>query len=138
MLASMSSFAQGRGDSHRQREGREQMTPEQAATLQTKKMALALDLSDKQQQQIFEINLANAEFRKAKREERKANKASDDYERPTQEQRFEKENEMLDRRIAHQQELKKILTEDQYAQWKKMQLKKHAQKRQHKRKGKRG
>ncbi|WP_430968651.1 hypothetical protein [Spongiimicrobium sp. 2-473A-2-J] len=98
------------------------MTPEQLATLQTKKMTLALELSAKQQQQIQRINLENAELRKAKMEELRTKKESGKREKPTADERFTMLNERLDKKIAAQSELKRILNEEQFEQWKKMQL----------------
>ena len=111
-------------DAHRGQRGefRQDLTVEQLATLKTKKMTLALDLNKKQQEAIFEFNMANAQFRKEKMEERKANKTSGERSRPTSEERYSMENARLDRMIAQQQELKKILTDEQFDQWKKMQV----------------
>ena len=46
-------------------------TPEEIATLQTKKMVLRLDLTEAQQREIHKINLTNAKERKAKMEAHK-------------------------------------------------------------------
>ena len=126
LLTSVMAFAQKR--EHRGERGKyhQDLTLEQLVTLKTKKMTLALELTKKQQKQIFEFNLANAEFRKEKMAERKSKKASGELTRPSTEERFEMENARLDRMIAQQEELKEILTEGQYDQWKKMQLHKYA------------
>ena len=117
-----------------QREGRRghhggyhnDLTVEQLATLKTKKMTLALDLSEKQQQQIMELNLANTEFKKSKMEERKVKKESGEAKKPSAQERYAKENERLDRMIAQQEKLKKILSDEQYKVWKTMQVHRHA------------
>ncbi len=126
LLTGVMAFAQN--GAHRGEKGKyhQDLTIEQLATLKTKKMTLALDLTTKQQKQIFEFNLANAEFRKEKMAERKSKKASGEHTRPSSEERYELENARLDRMIAQQQELKEILTEGQYDQWKKMQMHKYA------------
>ena len=51
-----------------------QLTPDEAATLQTKKMTLMLDLNESQQAEIHKINLENATKRKEMMEARKAKK----------------------------------------------------------------
>ncbi|MEO0573269.1 MAG: hypothetical protein AAF039_16295 [Bacteroidota bacterium] len=115
------------------------LTAEQLATLKTKKMTLALDLNEKQQEAIFEFNVANAEFRKEKMEERKAQKERGERSRPTSEERYSMANAQLDRMIAQQKELKKILNDEQFDQWKKMQTYKHAHhKRSRQKEGRKG
>lgn len=88
------------------------MTPEQMATLRTKQMTLDLDLNEKQQQEVLAINQKNAEtFGKMKG---KMKDLSDD-------ERFEMKNKMLDMQIANQKAMKNILDEEQFEKWKKMQ-----------------
>ncbi|AOW21687.1 hypothetical protein [Urechidicola croceus] len=104
------------------------LTPEQFATLQTKKMTLDLDLSEDQQKKVQKLNQEIAENLKKARENR-----DEDL---TQDERFEIKNKMLDKQIAHQKEMKKILNEEQFEKWQKIRKhKKHAfkQKRKHKR-----
>jgi hypothetical protein len=57
------------------------VTPEQMATLQTKKMTLAIYLNETQQTKMKALFTANTEKRKAKMEEHKARKESG--EKPT-------------------------------------------------------
>ncbi|GMN07131.1 hypothetical protein MTsPCn5_25200 [Croceitalea sp. MTPC5] len=102
------------------------LTVEQLATLQTKKMALALDLTEEQMQQVMEFNKTNAEFRKTRMEEREAKRESGDFKRPTAEERFALENAKLDRQLAQQGKLKQILNDEQYQLWKKMSLRRYA------------
>jgi hypothetical protein len=103
------------------------LTPEEAATLQTKKMTLHLDLTDGQQRDIKLINLKNAKLRKSKREGHK-----DVDSKPTKEERLKMMNERLDQQIATKKKMKNILNEGQYEKWEKS-LKHRAEK-----KGKRG
>lgn len=106
-------------------------TPEETAQLQTKKMTLALDLSEAQQREIGAINLENAKVRKGKMEARKNSDT-----KPSKEERFKMKNEMLDAQIANKQKMKSILNAEQYAKWEK-----HLGKRMHmdgKRKEKKG
>ena len=64
------------------------LSAEDAAALQTKKMTLHLDLNKSQQAEIKKINLENATNRKAMMAERKARKKSGEIQKPTQEQRL--------------------------------------------------
>ena len=102
-----------------QKEGkpRQQMldfTPEQQAVLKTKKMALHLDLSKTQQDQLLALNKKWAKEREARRVELK----SLNKEEITSDQKFKHLNDMLDTQIAHQKEMKKLLNEEQYKVWK--------------------
>ncbi|HHC78824.1 MAG TPA: hypothetical protein ENK46_03005 [Flavobacteriia bacterium] len=102
---------------------RPHFTPEQIATLQTKKMTLYLQLNESQQQQILEINKKKAIVRKQKMEERKALRLKD--EKPTATELFNRKSAWLDAQIAHQKEMKKILTEKQFKMWKKSRIRKN-------------
>ena len=98
------------------------LSAEDAATLQTKKMTLHLDLNESQQAEIKKINLENATKRKAMMAERKARKESGEAQKPTQEQRLEMVNTKLDRKIAMKAKMKNILDKEQYAKWEKAQM----------------
>ncbi|WP_190809808.1 hypothetical protein [Flagellimonas sp. S3867] len=100
------------------------MTVEQLATLKTKKLTLALDLTKAQQAKVMDISLELAEYRKAKYAEIQAKRESGEWKRPTSDERFEFENSRLDRQIAHQQKMKEVLSKEQYQTWKKLKLKK--------------
>ena len=89
-------------------------TPEQQAVLKTKKMALALDLNDSQQSQILTLNKTWIQEKMTTREAHK----SLNKEEMTSDQKFELMNKALDTKIAHQAEIKKILSKDQYETWK--------------------
>lgn len=97
------------------------LTPEQAATMKTKRMTLHLDLNEKQQKEIYAIMLANAEARKAKMEEFKAKRESGEMKRPTAEERFKMAEARLDHQIAMKAKMKDILNEEQFAKWEKAQ-----------------
>lgn len=122
LLAGLTATAQKGERAHR--DAMKDLTPEQVATLQTKKMTLALDLTEVQQQQIKAIQLENAEMRKAKMEERKAQKEEREAKKPTSEERYAMANARLDHQIAQKAEMKKILSEEQYTQWQRMQHRK--------------
>jgi protein CpxP len=104
-----------------ERNGMKDLNPKQIATLQTKKMTLALDLDQNQQKEVESILLANAELRKTKLGQRKAKRDEDT--RPTKEERFAIQNEQLDHMIAQKAEIKKLLTDKQFSKWEKMQHK---------------
>lgn len=97
--------------------GVKDMTPEQIAILKTKKMTLALDLSEAQQKEIQKINLDNAIERKALMLERKAKREESKESNPSSDERFDFQNERLDRMIAHKGKMKQILSEDQFQKW---------------------
>jgi len=113
------------------------MTPEQIAILQTKKMTLALDLDEAQQQKIQLWNLENINFRKEKMETRKAQKEKN--EKPNSDVIFALQNERLDHQIAQKEQLKAILSEAQFKKFEKMKFhrKKQQSRKQNHRKSKR-
>lgn len=98
------------------------LSAEDAAALQTKKMTLHLDLNKSQQAEIKKINLENATKRKAMMAERKARKESGEIQKLTQEQRLEMVNTKLDRKIAMKANMKNILDKEQYTKWEKAQM----------------
>lgn len=108
-------------------------TPEQIATLATKKMVLALDLNKSQQTTIYEINLENAITRKAKREEHKKSMADNHTKKPTAEERYARQSEMLEQQIAQKKKMKSILSNEQFEKWE--QLKHKKMRMHHKRRG---
>ena len=128
-LISLSTFAQ----EPQRKQKRHDFTADQMAEIQTKKMTLHLDLTEKQQKQIFEINKINATERKLKMQERKAVKHSE--KELSSEEIFTKKSTSLDKIIAHKAEMKKVLNEEQFQKWEKSkkqrmhQMKKRAGKR---------
>ena len=96
-------------------------TPEEIATLQTKKMTLHLDLTKSQQKEIQKLNLENAKERKVKMDARKSQKEGDEFQKPSKEERLKMQNERLDNQIAMKNKMKNILNEDQFAKWEKLQ-----------------
>lgn len=133
LLIGIASFAQrGEGPKHKG-EALKDMTPEQIATLKTKRMALALDLSDDQQEEMMAVVIDQVNFRKEKMEERKALKEKD--EKPSADELFEIENARLDHQMTVQEKMKDILNEEQFEKWQKM-AKHQYKKGKGKRKGK--
>ncbi len=94
------------------------LSPEQQAELQTKKMALTLDLSEKQIKAVQKLETERAKAREANRELRIGKRGSGNV--LSQEERFAKRSKQLDARKEHQDKMKKILTEEQYTTWKEM------------------
>jgi len=117
--------------------GREKMkdfTPEQRASLQTKRATLALDLTEAQQIQMKAYFMEATKMRTAKMEERKAQKEGGEKKEMTSEERYEKSNARLDHQLAQKEKLSGILSDEQMAKWQKM---KHRRGGKH-RKGKGG
>ena len=111
-LLTVSTFAQEK----QRRQHRSDLSPDQTAELQTKKMTLHLELNEKQQQQILEINKRNAIVREQNMQEHKA--IREKSEKPNNEELVKRRSARLDKQIAHQKEMKKILNEKQFETWK--------------------
>ena len=86
------------------------LTPEQEATLWTKKMTLELDLNQNQQDQMYALILGKTKKIKSRME----NKPK---ERPSKEEIYNMHISRLDEAIAMKESLKNILNDDQFAQW---------------------
>ncbi|UMB53694.1 hypothetical protein MKD41_15345 [Lutibacter sp. A64] len=113
MFFSLTTTAQGQRQNKRAN-----YTPEQRATLQSKKLALRLDLNTNQEKQIEKLMLKSAEVRESYRAEHMKNKP--DGTGPTADQRFEREKIRLEKQQATKAEFKKILTEEQFEKWETM------------------
>jgi gamma-glutamylcysteine synthetase len=88
--------------------------PEQMASIQSKKMTLALDLDAKQQAQVEKLLMAHGK-------ERLANKMTkEDRSELTNVQKFTALEQMLENKITRKREMKSILDADQYIKWEKM------------------
>ncbi len=102
---------------HRNGHGREQMqelSADERATLQSKQMTLALDLSAAQEQQLQKLLVKrNADRRMMREAHLKDTTAMADPHK-----RYERMSERLDHDIAFRRELRKVLGEASYAQWK--------------------
>nr|WP_321248263.1 hypothetical protein [uncultured Psychroserpens sp.] len=108
-------------DAKEKRELAKDLSADEIATLGSKKMTLALDLSDKQQAQVKEILLEQATSRKQKMAEREKSKNDANAKKPTKEERIKMMNSKLDNQIAMKQKMKTILTPEQYEKWENMQ-----------------
>ena len=102
------------------------LSPEQMAILRTKKMTLALDLSKEQQDKIYSMQLDEAKKRKEHFEKRDQKKTE-----LTSEEKFNKMNERLDKKIVTKNKMKSILSEEQFKKWQ------HTQQKNNHKKGKR-
>lgn len=87
-------------------------SPEEMATLQSKRMTLNLDLTKVQQQEVHQLLLEKFELRQAK-----INARSDEKEKPTKADKYQRMNASLDQKIETKSQLKSILTEAQYKKW---------------------
>lgn len=96
-----------------------QLSPEQLAEVQTKRMTLRLDLSENQQKEVQKLVLQQAKERKEKIEAFKKSRTDENAKRPTKEKRLELLNERLDNQIAMKRKMKNILNEEQYQKWQK-------------------
>jgi len=97
---------------------RERLTPEQRVELQTKRLALDLNLTDAQQKEVRAALAEQNSFYQKNLEARKQKKSDA---KPTADERFKNKSEMLDRQIAHKAKMKKILSPEQFAKWEKSQ-----------------
>ena len=134
-LISLQGIAQERQREHRKGDRNERsqtlrnLSPEEAATLQTKKMTLSLDLTEAQQKEIYKINLANAKERQSKMEAFRKMRESD--KKPSKDSRYNMMNERLDNQIAQKKQLRSILSKEQFEKLEKgAKLKKTAQRKQ--------
>lgn len=114
-LMTVTAQAQRPADRKEDRKERVQnMNPEVIASVQAKRMTLALDLSDKQENEIEKVLLSNAVKRKAAME----NKA--DRKEMSKEERAEMAEDRLNEQIATKRAMKQILNDEQYAKFEKM------------------
>ena len=93
-------------------------TAEQMATLQTKRMALDLDLDESQQRKLQSLNLNKALERRAHKERMRERRHMEKG-KPNAVERFNSLNGRLDKALTHKAEMKNILNKDQYARWEK-------------------
>jgi protein CpxP len=102
----------------------EPLKPEQRAELRVKQMDLALDLNDKQEKDVQKLMLERSKKAEQFKAERKARRQAE--KKLTADERFVMRSKMLDERIAMRDEMKKILTEEQFAKWENLKKEKHS------------
>ncbi|PKA83392.1 hypothetical protein ATE92_1544 [Ulvibacter sp. MAR_2010_11] len=124
-----SAFAQHpEGDKKEMHTKRQELTPQQAATLRTKQLTLQLDLTEAQQKEIEKVELARA----TKRKEMMASKK--DRKELTTDEKVALKSKMLDDRIEMKKKMKSILTEVQFEKWEKSVQNKRGRKDRHRNK----
>jgi len=94
---------------------RGKMDPEKRASIQTKRMALALDLSANQQSEV-----ENALKNHFQEEQEKVSAQKKPKKELTEDERHQMLTEKLDAQIALKEKMKNILNEEQYAKYSKM------------------
>jgi hypothetical protein len=133
-LICFASFAQGpRGNNDRQprpKMERPDFTPEQLAELHTKKLTLELDLDEKQQAKVFDLELKAVKDREAHKT------GMGPKEEMTDEEKFEKRSAMLDAQIEYKSTMRSILNKDQFEKWEKTHKARGKKRQQEGRRGK--
>jgi len=99
------------------------ISAEDMAQVQSKQLTLALVLDEKQEKQVYNLELDRAKEMKASMEKRKEVKK--DEAKPDPKDKMEHRLKMLDAQIAYQEEMQKILTEEQFKMWRQMKMQKH-------------
>ena len=97
---------------------KQQLTINQQTSLKVKQMTLALDLSDKQQQQVTPLLRAAIAFRQAAMEKRK--EARKQKKRLSSDEIYAIKSQVLDNKISMKRSMKDILNETQFKTFKKM------------------
>ena len=118
----------------KKKDHKEKFTVAQQTELAVKKMTLQLDLSQDQQAKIKPILAEKYAFKKQLHEQRK--KARENNEKPSLNEQFDTKNKMLDQKIAFKKEMKRILNNQQYERFEKMQARKEHGKKKRMKKGK--
>lgn len=138
LIVSGSMFAQKPMDNegkkkHHKKEFMKDMSVKQLATLKTKKMTLALDLNKDQQDKMYTINLDGAKDRKQKMEARKKAMKESEGKKPelSSEEKFQRVNSKLDKKIAFKNKVKSILNKEQFQKWERLQKHTKNKKRNH-------
>lgn len=102
----------------KRKDSRPQFSNEQRTNLAVKKMTLALDLSEKQQDQIMPLIKAQATAKKEIMAKRKAMKESNS--KPSVDEVFTMKSKILDDQIAMKTKMKEILKKEQFEKFEKM------------------
>lgn len=109
-------------------ESMKNISPEDMATISTKKLTLALDLNENQQTQVKELLLTQAKSRMTLRDKRVKSKEKE-AKKITKEERVQAINSRLDDQIVMKKKMKSILTTEQYEKWEKIQARRGKEKR---------
>lgn len=116
-------------------ERHQNMTAEQKAELEVKRLTLNLDLTAKQQTEIQKLVLAQAQKKAVRQNERKEKRAKG--QKPTDEERFLNKSKMLDTQIAMKAEFKKILTSEQMIKFEELKANRAEKMQERRKQGKR-
>lgn len=132
LALSISGIAQEKRD--RKKTERPELSKSQKNELQVKRLTLELDLTSQQQKEIAEIITKNQEKRIAVNGQLKQKRA--DKRQLSADERFIITSQMLDQRIAHKAQMRKVLNKEQYSNWENISRKnmKQKMKRAYKRK----
>ncbi|WP_179344102.1 hypothetical protein [Winogradskyella ursingii] len=135
-LVTLNGVAQERKKDSKDRKDRmermKDITPTEIADLKSKKLTLALDLSEAQQKEVYQLILTDATEHQKMRAERIANKTEDA--KPTKEEMVKMRNQKLDQLIEMKRKMKSILNAEQYEKFEKMSHRNRKGKRNHRRK----
>ena len=112
LVFTLVSFAQNERKSQKREN---QFTSEQNAILKTKQMVLQLDLNKFQEDQLLTLNEKREENRQRLMETHQAKKQSD--QELSSDEKFSMKNEMLDAQIKYQADIKKVLNEKEFEEW---------------------
>jgi len=93
----------------------EKMNAEQQTILLVKRMTLTLDLNEKQQEEIKSLLLDRAQKKAAHQLAQKTKKEKG--EKPTADEKFKNQSQLLDDQITFKAKMKKILNEEQFKKW---------------------
>ncbi len=121
LLVTTLGFAQGK----ELKERKPKLTPEQRTELRVKELTLELDLTTAQQAQIKQVVLEAEKKRDAAREAMIARRK--DGTKPSDQERFDMKNKVLDEKIALRDQMKKILKPEQFTKWEASREKRAAQ-----------
>lgn len=123
-LVTLNGFAQKKEKQYINKENRteikKEMTAEDVAGIQTKKLTLELDLTNEQQEKVYVLILEQSKLNIATRKAREARTT-----KPTKDEIVKAKNDRLDQQIKMKREMKAILTAEQYAKFDSKQPKKH-------------
>lgn len=112
-LATTAGFSQDREKKQemhqKMKQEKQDLTPQQRAELNTKRLALHFDLTETQQKEIQKLHLEMANEHAEKRAEFQNNSEEAGY--------YQKTNARLEKRKDYQDKMKTILTESQYNKW---------------------
>jgi len=116
---------------HHKQEFMKDLSAEQLATLKTKKMTLALDLDKGQQDKMYALSLTGVKDHKKQMEARKKAMKKGEHKKPklTSEEKFQRMNTKLDKKIALKNKVKSILTKEQFQKWQGLQKHSKSKKR---------